>query len=80
MLFWLIMMIVCGYLLIGVVYVGKCSTTKNYEDVSEWDIILWPIDIIVTIACLIIFSLVEICSYIKKTHYNKEEKEIKNES
>lgn len=40
MLFWLIMMIVCGYLLIGVVYVGKCSTTKNYEDVSEWDIIL----------------------------------------
>ena len=66
MLFWLIMMIVCGYLLIGVVYVGKCSTTKNYEDVSEWDIILWPIDIIVTIACRIIFSLIEICSAIKK--------------
>lgn len=66
MLFWLIMMIVCGYLLIGVVYVGKCSTTKNYEDVSELDIILWPIDIIVTIACLIIFSLIEICSAIKK--------------
>jgi hypothetical protein len=66
MLFWLIMMIVCGYLLIGVVYVGKCSTTKKYEDVSEWDIILWPIDIIVTIACLIIFSLIEICSAIKK--------------
>lgn len=66
MLFWLIMMIVCGYLLIGVVYVGKCSTTKNYADVSEWDIILWPIDIIVTIGCLIVFSLVEICSVIKK--------------
>ena len=66
MLFWLIMMIVCGYLLIGVVYVGKCSNTKKYEDVSEWDIILWPIDIIVTIVCLIIFSLIEICSAIKK--------------
>jgi hypothetical protein len=66
MLFWLIMMIVCGYLLIGVVYVGKCSTTKKYEDVSELDIILWPIDIIVTIVCLIIFSLFEICSAIKK--------------
>lgn len=66
MLFWLIMMIVCGYLLIGVVYVGKCSTTKKYEDVSECDIILWPIDIIVTIVCLIIFSLIEICSAIKK--------------
>ena len=44
----------------------KVFNYKKYEDVSEWDIILWPIDIIVTIACLIIFSLVEICSTIKK--------------
>jgi hypothetical protein len=51
-----------------------------HDDENKWNIVLFlsPISIIDFIG-FVIFVLVEFCKLLK-THYNKEEKEIKNES
>ena len=68
------------YLIIRIIYFIICSSMYIHDDENKWNIVLFlsPISIIDFIG-FVIFVLVEFCKLLK-THYNKEEKEIKNES